>query len=138
MDLEQMRRRCGDHFRVVGRAVLRGYGLRLNKECEHVVCANVERDENDYVEGVLYEIDDVCLEALDDYEGYPDEYDRIQVDVQVDDRVVKSWIYVARPDRVREGLRPDEEYVRRVLRPCEMRILSDEYCRRLRSLLGAR
>jgi len=91
------------------------------------------RDENGIVEGVLYDIADSDLKILDRYEGYPSHYERIKVVVRMDDgKMVEAVTYVAKPDKVREGLKPSKEYLNHLLKGCDL--LSEEYCRKLRKL----
>lgn len=45
--------------------------------------------------GEVYEVTDKAVDALDRYEGYPDLYQRLDVDVNMlDGGVHKAWIYI--------------------------------------------
>ncbi len=67
--------------------------------------------ENGVVEGVLYDIRDSDLAKLDRCEGYPEHYDRVKVKVRIDDKhEMKAVTYVARPSKIRYGLRPSRDY----------------------------
>ena len=72
------------------RAVLHGYRLRFNKIAfreslpEGIAFANIEADEEGFVEGILYELPDEAMDRLDESERYPDHYDRISVTVEAD------------------------------------------------------
>ena len=117
-------------------AILEGWRLEFNKVSSRNSkegYANIVRDENGIVEGVLYDIADSDLKILDRYEGYPSHYERIKVVVRMDDgEVVEAVTYVAKPDKVREGLKPSKEYLNHLLKGCDL--LSEEYCRKLRKL----
>jgi gamma-glutamylcyclotransferase (GGCT)/AIG2-like uncharacterized protein YtfP len=93
--------------------------------------ANIVRDENGIVEGVLYEITDSDLKVLDRYEGYPSHYERIKVVVGMDSgEKVEAVTYIAKPDKVKDGLKPSREYLSHLLKGCDL--LSEEYCKKLR------
>ncbi len=130
MDEDQMLDRCGEkNFRRLGRAVLRDYTLKFNKRCRYGACANVERREGEYVEGILYHVNEQCLKKLDQYET---NYRKIAVHVEFEEKRVKAFTYIARVDSIEEGLKPAEEYLKRVLKPCREKILNDEYCRKIK------
>lgn len=84
------------------------------------------------MEGILYEIQDPDIKKLDRCEGYPNHYDRIRARVKLDDgKEVEAITYIARPDKVREGLKPSKEYLDHLLKGCDL--LSEEYCEMLRN-----
>ncbi len=118
------------------RAVLRGWKLVFNKIARRNPkegYANIVRDEGNVVEGVLYQIYEEGLSSLDIYEGYPHDYDRKLLEVELEDgSKVKAWVYVAQPDKVREGLKPSREYLENLLKGCDL--LSKEYCEKLRKV----
>jgi cation transport regulator ChaC len=135
MDPDRMRVR-GVNFLKREHAILEGWRLEFNKVSSRNSkegYANIVRDENGIVEGVLYDIADSDLKILDRYEGYPSHYERIKVVVRMDDgEMVEAITYVAKPDKVREGLKPSKEYLNHLLKGCDL--LSEEYCRKLRKL----
>ena len=93
--------------------------------------ANIEEDDESVVEGILYTIQDVDIEKLDRYEGYPNHYRKLKVWVKLDNGEEEEAItYVATPDKVREGLKPSKDYLNHLLKGCDL--LSEEYCEKLR------
>jgi gamma-glutamylcyclotransferase (GGCT)/AIG2-like uncharacterized protein YtfP len=93
--------------------------------------ANIEPDKNDIVEGILYEISDSDLKKLDKYEGYPDHYKKINLKVEIDTvKEVKVITYIANSCKIRNGLKPNREYLGHLLKGCDL--LSESYCERLR------
>jgi gamma-glutamylcyclotransferase (GGCT)/AIG2-like uncharacterized protein YtfP len=103
-------------------AVLPGYQLRFNKKAMReklpagIGFANINEDPEASVEGILYEILDEHLDALDQSERYPDHYTRIDVTVTTRDGATVACVaYQAQPDKVEEGLRPSRNYLNHIL-----------------------
>jgi len=115
-------------------AILEGWRLEFNKVASlnpKEGYATIVKDEEKVVEGILYIIQDVDIKKLDRYEGYPNHYDRIKVRVKTDGgKEIEAITYVAKPDKVREGLRPSKEYLNHLLKGCDL--LSQEYCENLK------
>lgn len=134
MDAERMRKR-GVNFSQRIHAILKGYSLRFNKMTSRNLkegYANIIPDKKGIVEGVLYNISDSDLSKLDEYEGYPNHYDRIKVKVQLDDgEEVETVTYIAQSNKVREGLKPSRAYLNYLLAAKD--ILSESYYRILES-----
>lgn len=135
MDAKRMQLR-GVAFSKRVRAVLKGYRLEFNKVSSHNAregFANIVRDENSQVEGVLYEISEDGLRKLDNYEGYPHHYNRIKVFVLLDDgSQVEAVAYIAQPDKTREGLKPSRAYLSHLLAAED--VLSPSYIEKLKSV----
>lgn len=132
MDSEKIRER-GIHFSQRIHATLLGYRLEFNKVSSRSPeqgYANIVPFENGIVEGVLYDIEDSDLSKLDGHEGCPDQYERVKVEVQLDNREkVEAVAYMARPDRVRYGLKPSRDYIEHLL--AASNLLSESYRRKL-------
>ncbi len=135
MNPERMRERNAE-FLERRKALLRGWRLVFNKVAHRNPgegYANIAKDKKGIVEGVLYLITKEGLSNLDRYEGYPCEYDRKVLEVVLEDGSrVKAWVYVAQPDKVRDGLKPSKEYLDHLLKGCDL--LSEEYCEMLRKI----
>ena len=84
--------------------------------------ANISYKKDSIVEGTLYVIDNISL--LDKWEGYPKHYNRIEMDVIVDNLVIVSYVYIANPQMISEGLKPKLDYVEHLLKG---EWLSDSY-----------
>ena len=69
-----MAEKCPD-AKFVSRAVLKGYRQSA---------LNITNDERSSVDGVLWEINEECIEALDAYENCPNWYQRKEVGVYSD------------------------------------------------------
>jgi gamma-glutamylcyclotransferase (GGCT)/AIG2-like uncharacterized protein YtfP len=114
-------------------ATLSGWRLEFNKMASRNSqegYANIVPDENETVEGILYEIEDSDISILDQYEGYPDHYGRSSVKVQLDEtQKVESIAYIANPDKIKIGLKPTKEYLSHLLKGCDL--LPELYCKRL-------
>lgn len=100
-------------------AVLERYRLSFSKIALYskgAGAATIVPDGKAVVEGVLYDISDSDLQRLDEYEGFPDQYDRIQVRLLTGEgTVVEAVTYMAQPHRIREGLRPTASYLQHLL-----------------------
>lgn len=118
MNPERMKKRGAD-FRSREPLVLRGFTLAFNKISSGkpgAGAANIVPDEKGSVEGILYKITWRGIYKLDIFEGYPNEYERkyLKVDrgMEGEELIVT---YMARPDRVYDGLSPTREYMRHLL-----------------------
>lgn len=112
---------------------LSGLGLAFNKraaDAPHRAYANVIHAPHDVVEGVLYElIHPSEILKMDPFEGAPRLYSREIFQVNTDEGLIPSWVYVANKSMISEGMMPERWYLEHLLagRP----YLSDEYFRRL-------
>lgn len=118
MNPERMRKR-NINFSQRKHAILRGYRLEFNKIAKRNPeegYANIVPDKNEIVEGVLYEITKSDLLKLDYFEGYPRHYDRVELEVEDDEkREVKAEIHIAQPDRISDRLKPSRNYMMHLL-----------------------
>lgn len=85
------------------------------------------------VEGVLWEIGEQDLKALDQYEGVPSDYIRKTVTVELKDgKSCEAFAYiVVRPGGYRA---PSKRYIRLLVQGAEEHGLSDEYIMRLEAI----
>jgi gamma-glutamylcyclotransferase (GGCT)/AIG2-like uncharacterized protein YtfP len=101
------------------KAQLRGYRLVFNKIVDKlfgVGLANLDRSVNSLVEGVLYEIKEEDIPKLDELEGVPDDYFKMGVSVTGEDgRQIRSFAYLAHPEKVGAGLKPSRQYLQSML-----------------------
>ena len=74
-----------------GRATLEGHRFRFAGP------ADVQRDRHSDVEGVLWDITEECLAALDVLEGYPFYYDRKWARVWFQGQEVQALVYFMQP-----------------------------------------
>lgn len=101
----QMRKRV-PAARAVGVARLDGW-----KVVERMY-ADIQRDKNQSVFGVLYAMQYWDMVELDRYEGAPKVYKRIELPVQVGGETIKALTYVMTPEtrKKRNGVKYDNEY----------------------------
>ena len=112
LDESRMRTRCPD-VRVLSEGCLKGYRLDFTRYSSGWNCgvADVVRHEESEVWGLVYEITDSGLEALDRYEGYPDAYTRFRTVVETPAGSLQGvWVYAVRDKQAFSP--PSEEYVR--------------------------
>ena len=92
---KQMKERCPDS-KLLGVAVLKNYRLdfTIYSSRWNCGCADVLKDDGKEVWGLLYTLSEEDLQKLDKFEGNPDFYRRIQVDV-IDKmgKSIKSYTY---------------------------------------------
>lgn len=84
---QEMSRRCTGS-RPLGKAYLDGYRFVFRGHADIEI-----GDREDHVVGVLWDIDDRDLEALDVLEGFPDYYLRQRVRVEHKGREHIAWVY---------------------------------------------
>ena len=118
MNPERMLER-GAEFAHRQRYTLSGYRLEFNKISSRnpgTGSANIVPDENGVVEGIVYRITVDGLYNLDRFEGYPDNYGRIRLTLDLEGSRETIKTYSAMPDKIKEGLRPLKSYLEHLLR----------------------
>jgi gamma-glutamylcyclotransferase (GGCT)/AIG2-like uncharacterized protein YtfP len=93
-------------------ATLVGYKLVFNKKAEKngYAYANVIKDSESQVEGVLYEISENAEEILDDYEGIPKHYVSKKLMVEYYSIKFPATVYIANNNMVKNGLKVENSY----------------------------
>jgi len=86
-NIANMSLRCPDAHRI-GRAWIDGYAFRWRG------VADIEISSDEYVVGVLWQIHDGDLAALDEFEGYPHVYFRQRVIINHGDAQHVGWAYM--------------------------------------------
>ncbi len=114
-------------------AFLPGYELVMNKEGMGKGNPNV-REGGKGVWGVLYEVTNDDLKRLD---LISPKYSRRVVEVLVDGKRVKAWVYVAKREFVRDDLRPDRSCVERMIKGARYHGLPEDYINELERLLSS-
>ncbi len=111
MNFEHMRRLCGWHFTVLGSATLPDFEFGPDLRGY----ATIRPRQGSAVAGVLYEVDSECIEALDDFDGYPQVFDRIEVEVVgSDSHKAQAWVYAQSPEKF-GGRFIKQEFLKRVI-----------------------
>lgn len=91
----------------LGRALLLDHEFRFSRHADVVDQPGME------VHGVLWDITNDCLQALDMLEGYPHYYERKTVDVIFNDRRLQAMTYYMVGERT--DLPPTDDYVSMLL-----------------------
>lgn len=133
MDESQMTERCPS-AKLLGNASLEGHqlGFTIFSQKRKSGCADIVRNKHSTVYGLLYEITDTDMKALDRYEGAPHNYERIPVKVKCDGMMVKAYAYHV-ASKV-DGFFPSPEYLNTILRNAERKGFPEEYLDSLRSM----
>ena len=113
MNLEQMAHRC-PKARVIGCGLLKDYKLTFRGRYKGV--ANIEHCKGKKEPIVLWEISDECERALDIYEGYPSLYIKEEVEVMVDDKTIKTMVYIMAKEYTDMVAAPTEYYFNVIVR----------------------
>jgi gamma-glutamylcyclotransferase (GGCT)/AIG2-like uncharacterized protein YtfP len=74
-------------------AVYTGIGTLDDHELYIDRCSSVRPATGAVTKGVVWKINNKDMTALDGYEGYPYLYERKEVDISIDNRLVKVWVY---------------------------------------------
>lgn len=131
MDLEGMRVRAPGAV-PLGAARLPGWRLTFTADApdDGYGVPHIEPDPADDVWGVLWELTDTDLGALDDYEGSA--YTRGAVVVSHDERNVEAVVYLATPTGYRK---PSPTFMQQLVRGAEAHGLPSEYVDRLKGVV---
>lgn len=106
-----MRRLCGWHFRVLGVAELSNYEFGSDTRGY----ANIRPKNNSKVYGVLYDVDQECLDILDEFEGVPEVFKRVELEIEtLEDGKFKAWVYVENPEMFGQSF-IREDYLKKVI-----------------------
>ena len=117
------------------KGVLKGWKLKFNKKASagDWSFANIEKSEEDSVEGLVFSIKESDLKLLDKFEGAPRHYRREILIVETHTETVKCVAYIAQPEHIVEGLLPTKDYMEFLLNGSKM--LSEGYQEMLNGIL---
>ena len=118
-------------------ASLPNYEVRFNKKVRGGTAgANIQPAPGKTVHGVLYKIEEGAFRSLDRYEGVPDHYRRIEVQVTPEGgQPVPAQIYIAQ--KVEKGLRPSTQYLQAMLDGAGEHNLPASYIGEIKTAAGA-
>jgi gamma-glutamylcyclotransferase len=112
------------------RAILKDYKLVFNKIASNNPqegYANIIKDNENIVEGVLYKISEADIVKLDNYEGYPYHYYRDVLKIETSNQeTVNAVAYIANKEKIKHSLKPSKSYMYHIMKGCDL--LSNEYC----------
>jgi gamma-glutamylcyclotransferase len=125
MDPRMMQRNCPGAS-LIGQGRLEGYRVEFNVYSDRWRggAANIEPDPDGHVWGVVYEVSEDELDALDTYVGHPTFYRREDVDIEVGGEVVPCLTY--RVAHQKGYVRPTDEYMARIRQAIRTRGLPPE------------
>jgi gamma-glutamylcyclotransferase (GGCT)/AIG2-like uncharacterized protein YtfP len=129
MNFHQMRRICGWHFTVDGRATLADFEFGLDKRGYSAVHQKI----GSKVWGVLYKVDQYSIDAMDEFEGYPNVFDRLEVPVEDENgNKCKAWVYLQKPDQF-GGTKANENHLKMLIAGAMAGHLPEEWIKFLES-----
>lgn len=114
---------CEDRFHICGVGILDGFRLAFTRRSEKWKCGvlDIVESPGDYVLGVVYEIPDKAVSAIDAREGAPRYYRRIDdIKVELGNESVEVFSYTVVNKDMNE-IQPSEEYLRVVYKGMEHR-----------------
>jgi gamma-glutamylcyclotransferase (GGCT)/AIG2-like uncharacterized protein YtfP len=120
------------------------FELRFNKKVRGGTAgANVQPAPGKTVYGVLYKIDESSFRSLDRYEGVPEHYRRIEIQVTPDGgpaltaggQPVPAQVYIA--SKIEKGLRPSAQYLQAILNGAGEHSLPAAYIGEIKLAAGA-
>jgi gamma-glutamylcyclotransferase len=118
-------------------ASLPNYEVRFNKKVRGGTAgANIQMASGKTVHGVLYKLEENALRMVDRYEGVPEHYRRIEVQVTPDGgQPVSAQIYIA--SKIEKGLRPSAPYLQAMLDGAGEHNLPASYIGEIKTAAGA-
>lgn len=129
MDFDTMKGRCGlGNFVGFKNSVLSNYSFYFYDRG----VANVKPLLGDEVNGVLYKINQKCLNKLDLAEGYPNVYQREELNIRNSFGNYKAWIYIVENDDSTGN--PSDSYLDSIISGAKEYGLPSAYIERIASL----
>ena len=118
------------------KGILKDYKLIINKKSyknPNMGYSNIIYQSGNNVEGIIYEIMETDILKLDKFEGYPKHYDRVVIDINVDNKIEKCIVYISQKEWVtNEELKTSNEYKNYLLDGKDL--LSEKYYERLKNI----
>lgn len=116
MDTYRMRERVGyipEHMP----GTLKGWRLTFNKKANNGNSgyANIVRDPDGEVQGVVYHVAQGDIEVLDGYEGYPTHYTRKEMQLLAGSEEISAIVYIAVREMICDDLKPARDYLNHLL-----------------------
>lgn len=127
MDLEQMKTRCPSGHKLLGVGVLEDWEFFVNSRG----VANIIMDENSKVYGLLFKISETCVGNLDEHEGYPNIYSRLDLPIKFNDEEINAWVYI--DNNFKEVGKPRTNYLDRIVKAAQKFEFPKKYIKHLKS-----
>jgi gamma-glutamylcyclotransferase len=133
MNLEHMRRLCGWHAHLIGRALLDNFELGVDSRGY----GNILPRPGKKVWGLLFDLDQHALDSLDEFEGYPEGFDRWEVQViEGNKESRKAWVYIEPKETFGSKTPAKAEYWQRVIAGAKAGNLPEEWIKNLEALIA--
>ncbi len=110
----QMKKRT-QKYKFIKTHILYGFSLVFNCGYSHKSTANIVENNNGFVEGVLYELDDEEIFYMDRFEGVPEVYVKRYFEI---DKDTIAFAYVSVNKHYRTKAKPTVEYINRIIDGC--------------------
>ena len=129
MDLSQMRRFCGWHCFLLGKAELRDYEIVVDKRG----FVSILFKPGEKVMGILYDINQESLNILDEFEGYPQIFNRKYVKITDDEgKIFTACVYLEPEDQC--GGNINENHWKMILNAARDNKMPDFWIKKLENL----
>jgi gamma-glutamylcyclotransferase len=128
MDLKRMDdRKAG--FTKTQRGILKDWKLvfnKINSQLRGAGFANIVPESNSFVEGIIFEVNEITIDVLDRYEGSPNAYHKKIIPVETNDnKSINCIVYIANHSKTNNSLKPEKKYLDHLLKGKEF--LSENY-----------
>lgn len=134
MNLSLMRRLCGWNCRVLGPALLEAFEFGFDLRGYNTIRPKA----GEKVWGVLFDVNQKALEALDGFEGYPNVFGRQEVTVTDNfGEKIKAWVFL-RPVSQFGNAKPTLDYFKRILTGAMENGLPKEWIDKLKTFSDTR
>jgi gamma-glutamylcyclotransferase (GGCT)/AIG2-like uncharacterized protein YtfP len=128
MDIQRMKSRQAS-FTKIQRGILKDWKLvfnKINSRLKDAGFANIVPENNSFVEGAIYEVNETTLDVLDRYEGSPREYHKKIIPVETsNNKSLNCIVYIANHSKTNNSLKPEKNYLEHLLKGKEF--LSENY-----------
>ena len=134
MDLGQMEARCGNNFKLLGKAVLEGWEFYINNRSKANIAIDTTRPDS-VVYGILFKINEDALGSLDRSEGnnkIPKIYDREKEKGNFNGDDVGAWVYVDK-NNLGTGKSDQSDYLERIIKTASKFKFPPEYIKHIES-----
>ena len=128
MDVQQMNDREAN-FTKTQKGILKDWKLvfnKINRRLKGAGFANIVPESNFFVEGIIFEVNEITIDVLDRYEGSPNAYHKKIIPVETNDnKSINCIVYIANHSKTNNSLKPEKKYLDHLLKGKEF--LSENY-----------
>ena len=128
MDVQQMNDRKAN-FTKTQKGILKDWKLvfnKINRRLNGAGFANIVPESNSSVEGIIFEVNEITIDLLDNYEGSPNAYHKKIMSVETSNgESINCILYIANHSKTSNSLKPEKKYLNHLLKGKEF--LSENY-----------